>query len=96
MHPDRTLSDAAYLSGIAKDRRKSRARIQIRDDPRGDVTSRRTDGFERLLKMSNGLLGQSPDLMVLISTNVRPEELNPTFSRGVARSIMSHNGRVDS
>jgi hypothetical protein len=81
MDPDQAFASASYLRGIAMDAHRSQARLLICEDVDGIVTSRRTGGFERLLNMTDGILGQGQDLMVLISTNVRPEELDPALVR---------------
>jgi SpoVK/Ycf46/Vps4 family AAA+-type ATPase len=58
-----------------------KSRLLICEDLDDLIASRRTGGLERLLNLADGVLGQGRDLVILITTNVRPNELDPALIR---------------
>jgi hypothetical protein len=60
---------------------RNRARLLICEDVEDLITQRRDGSLERLLNVTDGILGQDRDLMVLISTNADASRLHPAIKR---------------
>jgi SpoVK/Ycf46/Vps4 family AAA+-type ATPase len=80
--PDAAFEDASYLMQIVTRRAKQdRARLLVCEDLSEMLSPPRSTGLQRLLSLADGLLGHGRDLMVVLSTNLRPEQLDPALLR---------------
>ena len=93
MDPEIAFEDPSYLSEVIahsdgaydEDKGAPRWRLLIAEDAdryvRADARSRDNAGLDRLLNVSDGILGQGTRLLILLTTNSELETLHPALVR---------------
>jgi len=83
LDPEAAFADPKYVAQLLKAQGATTHRLLICEDADSLVSSRegREGRLERILNMTDGLVGQGSNVMILITTNAGPDRLDPAVSR---------------
>lgn len=84
LDPDEFMTNPAYLMKVMRSEsmtKKPRLLIIEDADNLVKVSDARSTGLARFLNLTDGILGQTHDSMVLITTNAPPAQLDPALTR---------------